>query len=78
LFDLAFTPDRAAGVPICRQLADTRGDVFHADGQGRDCLALSFANLSPQRIREGVALLGALVRRCSARGSNPLKRRRHR
>lgn len=30
-----------------------------ADGQGCECLALSFANLLRETIREGVALLGA-------------------
>jgi len=40
MFDLARTPDRAAALPIYRQMTDTRGDVLRAEGQGRECLAL--------------------------------------
>jgi DNA-binding transcriptional MocR family regulator len=54
--DAIFSRSLEAGV------AYTRGDAFTLDGTGSDCLSLSFANLSPARIADGVALLGRIVR----------------
>jgi len=54
--DAIFTRALEAGV------AYTRGDSFTLDGAGSDCLSLCFANLSPARIAEGLALLGRIVR----------------
>ncbi len=48
-------------------IAYTPGDVFFADGRGRDALVLTFAALDPAAIHRGVAALGAIVQRHSAR-----------
>jgi GntR family transcriptional regulator / MocR family aminotransferase len=40
----------------------TPGEVFHVDGRGGDCLALSFTAVDEAAIGEGVARLGAIVR----------------
>ncbi len=42
-------------------VAFTRGDAFSIDGSFGDCLTLSFANLAPERIAEGIAILGRIV-----------------
>jgi 2-aminoadipate transaminase len=60
-------PDTLMESALAAGIVYTRGDVFHTDGQGHEYLALSFANLSPERIQEGVTILGALVRRGAAR-----------
>jgi GntR family transcriptional regulator/MocR family aminotransferase len=48
-------------------IAYTPGELFHLDGRGRHQLALSFANLPPATIAEGIAVLAGLVRRHQAR-----------
>jgi GntR family transcriptional regulator/MocR family aminotransferase len=53
--DAVFAAARDAGV------AFTRGDAFSIDGAFGDCLTLSFANLTPERIAEGIAILGRIV-----------------
>lgn len=45
----------------------TPGEVFHFDGQGRDNLALSFTNMTPEAIGAGVARLGEIMHRQLAR-----------
>ena len=59
----AVDPDRVFYDAAAEGIAYTRGEVFHFDGRGTDCLALSFANLTPPRIADGVALFAAVVRR---------------
>src|SRR5262249_59844696 len=56
-------PDRVFHDAAAEGIAYARGEVFHFDGRGADCLALSFANLTPARIADGVSLLAAVVRR---------------
>ena len=64
----AVDPDRVFYDAAAEGIAYTRGEVFHFDGRGTDCLALSFANLTPPRIADGVALFAAVVRRQVAPG----------
>ena len=64
----AVDPDRVFYDAAAEGIAYTRGEVFHFDGRGTDCLALSFANLTPPRIADGVALFAAVVRRQVALG----------
>jgi GntR family transcriptional regulator/MocR family aminotransferase len=45
------------------------GDAFALDGTCDHCLSLCFANLSPARIAEGVAVLGRIARAHTARAS---------
>jgi len=59
----AVDPDRVFHDAAAEGIAYARGEVFHFDGRGTDCLALSFANLTPPRIADGVELLAAVVRR---------------
>jgi 2-aminoadipate transaminase len=44
-----------------RNLAFVPGDNFFFDGRGRDAMRLNFSCMPPDRIREGVARLGALL-----------------
>lgn len=44
-----------AGVPF------VRGADFYADGGGTTCLRLAFSAVPPERIREGIARLGAVI-----------------
>src|SRR5262249_37981727 len=59
----AVDPDRVFHDAAAEGIAYARGEVFHFDGRGTDCLALSFANLTPPRIADGVELLATVVRR---------------
>lgn len=43
------------------------GDLFHADGGGRDALRLAFSALPPDRLADGAARLGAALRAVAAR-----------
>jgi len=47
---------------IERQIAFVPGEPFFAGAPRQDCLRLSFVTVPPERIRAGVAALGALVR----------------
>jgi DNA-binding transcriptional MocR family regulator len=47
---------------LARGIAWSSGESFHLDGRGADQLALSFANLEPAALRQGVAAIGELVR----------------
>jgi len=38
------------------------GAPFHVDGKGTNCLRLTFATLTPERIREGIHALGDVLR----------------
>lgn len=55
--DAVFRDAHRAGV------AYATGELFHFDGRGHEHASLSFANLPPAAIAEGVALLGGIVRR---------------
>jgi DNA-binding transcriptional MocR family regulator len=39
----------------------SRGELFHVGGSGRDTLRLGFGGVDPERIPEGVAVLGELI-----------------
>lgn len=41
----------------------SRGSLFHLDGSGANTLRLTFASTPPDRIEEGVGILGKLIRR---------------
>jgi len=43
-------------------VAYDRGDFFYLDGPPPPCLALSFANTTPERIADGIERLGRIVR----------------
>ncbi len=43
------------------------GDLFHADGGGRDAMRLAFSALSSDQLAEGASRLGAAVRAVAAR-----------
>lgn len=60
-----------------RGVAYLRGDAFHLDQGGRESLVLSYANLFPDEIRDGVERLGQAVRKVLAAAS-PTPRRRSR
>ena len=47
---------------VTNQVAYVSGTAFYADGQGRDHMRLSFCYPTPERIREGVQRLAAVVR----------------
>ena len=52
------------------------GDLFHADGGGRDGMRLAFSGLPPDRLAEGARRLGVAIaavaaRRAAARGRAP-------
>jgi len=54
--DELFVAARREGVTF------SRGSLFHLDGRGRNTLRLAYAAVAPERIDEGVAILGRLVR----------------
>jgi DNA-binding transcriptional MocR family regulator len=56
--------DALADSMFAAGIAATRGDIAYLDGRGRECLPLSFVNHSPERIAEGIALIGAIAKRC--------------
>jgi DNA-binding transcriptional MocR family regulator len=51
----------------------TPGSLFYADGRGRNQMRLSFSDVSPERIEEGVRrlakVIGAALRNVHRRGS---------
>lgn len=49
----------------------SRGSLFHLDGSGAHTLRLTFASTPPDRIREGVGILGKLIRRRWPGGDRP-------
>ena len=49
-------------------IAAVRGDVFHIDGRGRECLYLGVANMESERIAEGAERLASIARRAARRG----------
>jgi DNA-binding transcriptional MocR family regulator len=40
----------------------SRGSLFHLDGRGRDTLRLAYAAVEPERIEQGLEVLGRLLR----------------
>ena len=60
------------GEAIPRGVAFVPGDLYHADGGGRDAMRLAFSGLTPEQLAEGARRLGAAieavaVRRAAAR-----------
>jgi len=55
-------PDSILAAALEAGVAYARGDPYFLDGSGSEFLALGFANLSPARIAQGVAILGRIVR----------------
>ncbi len=51
---------------LAEGVAFTPGNVFHLDGRGGEHASLSFANLSPAAITEGVGILADVVRKDAA------------
>ena len=47
---------------VARGVAFVPGDLYHADGGGRDALRLAYSGLSPDRIEEGTHRLGVAIR----------------
>ncbi len=45
------------------KVAYVPGGPFHSDGSGKNTLRLNFSNAAPEMIREGIARLGALLKR---------------
>jgi hypothetical protein len=43
------------------------GDLYHADGGGRDTMRLAFSGLTPDHLEEGARRLGAAIRTVAAR-----------
>jgi GntR family transcriptional regulator/MocR family aminotransferase len=60
-------PDALMDAALRAGIVYSPGSMFHVDGQGDDHIALSFANARPDAIREGVALLGQIMRRTLVR-----------
>ncbi|MGH7899090.1 MAG: PLP-dependent aminotransferase family protein, partial [Candidatus Binatia bacterium] len=58
-----------------QEVAYTRGDVFHLDGQGMNQCHLSFAKLPPSRIAEGIERLARIVGRHLVRTRSIVVRR---
>jgi 2-aminoadipate transaminase len=50
---------------MARGIAFIPGASFHPDGRGRNTLRLNFVSETPERIREGIALLAAVIRETS-------------
>jgi len=50
------------GEAIARKVAFVPGASFHVDGRGANTLRLNFTNATPERIREGIARLGCVLR----------------
>ena len=44
-----------------RNVAYIQGNVFYADGSGRDTVRLNYSNASPNDIERGIKALGALI-----------------
>jgi 2-aminoadipate transaminase len=56
--DVAALLERA----MARGIVFIPGASFHADGRGRNTLRLNFVSETPERIREGIAVLSAVIR----------------
>jgi 2-aminoadipate transaminase len=48
------------------------GSAFYDDGSGSNTMRLNFSNASPEKIEEGMARLGRVVRRALARRAEPV------
>lgn len=55
----------------------SRGELFHADGGGRNTMRLTFSAAEPDEIRDGVRILGTLMQEWLTPGSRPGRRERH-
>jgi DNA-binding transcriptional MocR family regulator len=47
---------------MSRGIVFLSGASFHPDGRGRNTLRLNFVSETPERIREGIAILSAVIR----------------
>ena len=55
-------PEALAHAAALAGIAYAPGDVFYVDGRGSESIHLAFAALTPNAIRDGVALLADLIR----------------
>ncbi|MEJ2022666.1 MAG: PLP-dependent aminotransferase family protein, partial [Maritimibacter sp.] len=46
---------------LAQKVAFVPGGAFHADGSGANTLRLNFSLLGPEKIKEGIARLGAVI-----------------
>lgn len=58
-----------------RGVAFSRGELFHTDGGGRNTMRLTYAAVTPEQIRSGVAVLGELIRNTWPSGAGGTARR---
>jgi len=66
-------PDAIATAAREEGITYDRGDLYFIDGAPPPCLALSFANLTPERIADGVERFGRIVReRAQPRGEESM------
>jgi GntR family transcriptional regulator/MocR family aminotransferase len=63
----AVDPERLEQAARERDVAYTRGEVFHFDDRGGENLALAFTALEPAEIDTGVVHLAAAIRECTRR-----------
>ncbi len=58
-----------------RQVLISRGELFHADGSGRETFRLTYASVRPAQIETGIAVLGELIHeRWGGRSENVARR----
>lgn len=57
---------------LAQRVAFVPGSAFHIDGQGSNCLRLSFSVSSPERIEEGIARLSGVVKEHLAATMQPV------
>ena len=58
---------------LARKVAFVPGASFFADGSGRNTMRLNFTSASVERIKEGIARLGRVLRRLIGSGSVPAR-----
>jgi len=72
LFIWAILPEHLDATDILREAIEERvafvpGSPFYDDGSGKNTMRLNFSNATPEKIEEGIARLGAVVRRALER-----------
>jgi len=68
LFIWTILPEQMSATELLRTAIDERvafvpGSAFYDDGSGQNTMRLNFSNATPERIEEGIARLGAVIRR---------------
>ncbi len=58
-----------------RRVLFSRGELFHAEGAGRETFRLTYASVQPAQIESGIEVLGALIRDRWDAGTGALPRR---